>query len=254
MKFGYSYKTSDGVRHENVYHASSKEEVFSALRKNGVRPIKVWEIESKFSFLRKVLIVVLFMAATAILAAILINRVPSFNSLAITANQEEDRSQIYGDPVIIQQCETLQWSNVFEDEGERFLARFSQPGHPVRMRGNAWKSPVAQALKNRPGFIDITKSDSPEIAKIKRMVNGMKSELSQYLRDGGTVEQYIDEVLERQSIEEKIVVNFKAEFDRLEKEATRENYDETVKKWNAKNLLLRQMGLRTVLIPESIDY
>ena len=254
MKFGYSYKTSDGVRHENVYHASSKEEVFSALRKNGVRPIKVWKIESKFSFLRKILIVVLFMAATAILAAILINRVPSFNSLAITANQEEDRSQIYGDPVIIQQCESLQWSNVFEDEGERFLARFSQPGHPVRMRGNAWKSPVTQALKNRPGFIEITKSDSPEIAKIKRMVNGMKSELSQYLRDGGTVEQYIDEVLERQSIEEKIVVNFKAEFDRLEKEATRENYDETVKKWNAKNLLLRQMGLRTVLIPESIDY
>ena len=44
------------------------------------------------------------------------------------------------------------------------------------------------------------------------------------------------------------------QFEKLEKEATRDNYDETVKKWNAKNVLLRQMGLRTVLIPESIEY
>lgn len=254
MKFGYSYKTSDGVRHESVYHASSKDEVFSALRKNGVRPIKVWEIESRFSFVRKILIAALFIAATAIVAAILVNRVPSFNNLATATPQEEDRSQIYGDPGIIQQCESRQWSNVFEDEGERFLARFAQPGHHVRMRGDAWRTTVAQALKNRPGFVTITKSDSAEIAKMKRMVNGMKSELSQYVKDGGTVEQYIDEVLERQSIEEKIVVNFKSEFEKLEKEATRDNYDETVKKWNAKNVLLRQMGLRTVLIPESIEY
>lgn len=253
MKFGYSYKTSDGVRHESVYHASSKDEVFSALRKNGVRPIKVWEIESRFSFVRKILIAALFIAATAIVAAILVNRVPSFNSLS-TVSVQEDRSQIYGDPGIIQQCESRQWSNVFEDEGERFLARFAQPGHPVRMRGKEWKATVAQALKNRPGFVTITKSDSAEIAKMKRMVNGMKSELSQYVKDGGTVEQYIDEVLERQSIEEKIVVNFKSEFEKLEKEATRDNYDETVKKWNAKNVLLREMGLRTVLIPESIEY
>lgn len=253
MKFGYSYKTSDGVRHESVYHASSKDEVFSALRKNGVRPIKVWEIESRFSFVRKILIAALFIAATAIVAAILVNRVPSFNSLS-TASVQEDRSQIYGDPGIIQQCESRQWSNVFEDEGERFLARFAQPGHPVRMRGKEWKATVAQALKNRPGFVTITKSDSAEIAKMKRMVNGMKSELSRYVKDGGTVEQYIDEVLERQSIEEKIVVNFKSEFEKLEKEATRDNYDETVKKWNAKNVLLREMGLRTVLIPESIEY
>lgn len=254
MKYGYSYKTPDGTRHESVYHASSKDEVFSALRKNGIRPIKVWEIEPRFPFIRKILIAVVFIAVTAVVAAILVNNVPSLKKQSSSTNQTEDRSQIYGDPGIIQQCESRQWANVFEDEGERFLARFAQPGLPVRMNGKAWRTNVAQALRNKPGLIFIPDSDSAEISKMKRMVNGMKLELSQYVKDGGTVEQYIDEVLERQSIEEKIVVNFKTEFEKLEKEATRDNYDETVKKWNAKNVLLRQMGLRTVLIPESIEY
>ena len=41
MKYTYAYKTGDGVRHEDSMNASSREEVFSALRERRIRPIKV---------------------------------------------------------------------------------------------------------------------------------------------------------------------------------------------------------------------
>ena len=41
MKYTYAYKTSDGVRHEATMNASSREEVFATLRKQGIKAIKV---------------------------------------------------------------------------------------------------------------------------------------------------------------------------------------------------------------------
>ena len=41
MKYTYAYKTPDGVRHEGTISASSREEVFEALRGRGIKAIKV---------------------------------------------------------------------------------------------------------------------------------------------------------------------------------------------------------------------
>ena len=41
MRFSYSYKTSDGVRHENRIEADSREAVFAELRRRGIKAIKV---------------------------------------------------------------------------------------------------------------------------------------------------------------------------------------------------------------------
>ena len=41
MKYTYAYKTPDGVRHEASMNASSREEVFTKLRKQGIKAIKV---------------------------------------------------------------------------------------------------------------------------------------------------------------------------------------------------------------------
>lgn len=253
MKFGYSYKTPDGVRHESFYHADTKEDVFADLRKKGIRPIKVWEVAPRRAFPIRPSTVILALLALALFAAFAAYVMLSGRSPHDRSPQSEDRSQIYGDPGILQTCESREWSNVFENEGERFLARFAQPGIPVRLTGNAWRKTVADALKAKPAPVPVRDSDSAEIAKMKRMVNGMKNELAQYVADGGTVEEYIAEVLQRQSIEEKIVINFKAEFEKLERDANAKNRDEIISKWNAKNVLLRQMGLRTVLIPERIE-
>ena len=41
MKYTYSYKESDGTRHEAVMKAASRDEVFKALRVKGIKAIKV---------------------------------------------------------------------------------------------------------------------------------------------------------------------------------------------------------------------
>lgn len=41
MRFTYSYKTSDGVRHEAEIEARTRDDAFAALRKQGIRPIRV---------------------------------------------------------------------------------------------------------------------------------------------------------------------------------------------------------------------
>ena len=251
MKFGYSYKSSDGVRHESTIIASNKEEVFAGLRERGIRPIKVWELDAVKSAAVKNLLglaIMIAVAAVAVWVGVVLH-----GQSAAPGPQEEERSQIYGDPGILQTCEARSWANVFEDEGDRFLARFAQPGRPVRLSGQAWRGSIAAALKANMKSVKVTRTDGPEIAKMKRMVNGMKAEMRQYVADGGTVEQYIDEVLERQKVEEGIAANFQVEFDRLEKKVTKENREETIEKWNAKNVLLREMGLRTVLLPEALE-
>ena len=41
LKYTYAYKTPDGIRHEDSMIASSREEVFEALRAKGIKAIKV---------------------------------------------------------------------------------------------------------------------------------------------------------------------------------------------------------------------
>jgi hypothetical protein len=45
MTFKYSYKTSDGVRHESEIDAPGRDEAFSTLRKRGIRPIRLSEVD-----------------------------------------------------------------------------------------------------------------------------------------------------------------------------------------------------------------
>ncbi len=43
MRFTYTYKTSDGVRHEAEIEARTRDDAFAALRTQGIRPIRVEE-------------------------------------------------------------------------------------------------------------------------------------------------------------------------------------------------------------------
>ena len=45
VKFAYSYKMSDGVRREGTIDAPSRDEAFATLRKDGIRPIKMFAAE-----------------------------------------------------------------------------------------------------------------------------------------------------------------------------------------------------------------
>ena len=70
MQFTYFYKTSDGLRHKAEIGAPSREEAFSALRQQGIRPIKLFANEPvprKRSWKRWA-VIALLAAAVAVLA------------------------------------------------------------------------------------------------------------------------------------------------------------------------------------------
>ena len=70
MQFTYFYKSSDGLRHKAEIGAPSREEAFSALRQQGIRPIKLFAnepIPRKRSWKRWA-VIALLAAAVAVLA------------------------------------------------------------------------------------------------------------------------------------------------------------------------------------------
>lgn len=84
MRYTYIYKTADGVRTEGRFDAQSRDEVFAALRKRGIRPIKVLAADGakangEIHGVRK-RVVSLFVGVsilvTAVCAAIVMSRIP----------------------------------------------------------------------------------------------------------------------------------------------------------------------------------
>lgn len=76
MKYTFTYKTSDGVRHQDEMSAGSREEVFSSLRSRGIRPIKVIAADGSKSngevhgFRGRVVVVLMVLAAVLAATAV----------------------------------------------------------------------------------------------------------------------------------------------------------------------------------------
>ena len=242
MKFGYAYKTPDGIRHEDTFEAKSKEEVFASLRAKGVKPIKVWEVHSRFYISRRTRVIIALSVLTvvsvlyAILAKHEVATVKSENSSGISP-----RHQIYGDPAILEEIERDNFASVFEDAGDRVLAAFAIPGRPVAYESFPPHAEAARALNaSIDKAVPILKGDSEESAELKRIVRGMKDELRWYIGDGvGTAATYLMRLRERQEEELRIYERTCKELEDSKDNALREE----------RNAALRAMGLRTIPRP-----
>ena len=94
-------------------------------------------------------------------------------------------------------------------------------------------------------YIPLDDDDSEELRKMKRMVNGMKAEMKEFLAAGGTLEDYIDLCCERVRTEKGISDSIKGKFIQLRKKDPLEVADE----WEKQNKTLRSLGLPTVPLP-----
>ena len=277
MKFTYAYKTSDGVRHEDSIEASSREEVFSTLRAKGIRPIKVvaadgskangatvvpgaWCLvpgaheaqgtkhkaqeaphqaqSTKHKAQIFLLLTLLGLIVITLFSALKITPASSLASLDTT------RRQVIGDAFIIEKGIRTAWSDVFDHEGERFLASFAIPGVPAAQRTST-EAELRAALERK---ILPTASDSLEAQQIKAMVEGMKSELREFLADGGTIAAYGRRLVERQEEELRYYNLVKSELDAAA--AAQKPEAELEQLWERRNEDLRQMGIRVVAMPE----
>ena len=244
MKYTYAYKTSDGVRHEATMNASSREEVFATLRKQGIKAIKVVasdgsKANGEVRGVRKRVVVSLLLVVTLIVGvASYFSGTRSVEDVAVSQLQaDQTRRQIIGDVAIIEKGILTGWSEVFELEGDRFLASFAIPGVKPGQR-NTSETEFMRALEN---VCDVKSNDSLEVRQIKAMVDGMKNEARSYLREGGTVREYGKRLTERQDAEIAIYERAKAELKRAKDTMTSDKYLDL---WEERNNQLRNLGIK----------
>ena len=252
MRFTYEYRTSDNALHKGVIDASDRDAVYAALRAQGIKPSRVDEAPGIFNKLfgkgkRWMAIAALSLAlVVALVAYVKLSRQPRspFPVPSSLNPSDTTRRQIIGDAAIIDKGVRTGWSDVFAEEGERFLASFAIPGVPAGLR-NTSEAEIRDALDRR---LVPSAEDSLEARQIKAMVEGMKSELREYLAAGGTIVQYGQAIVARQEEEIGYYNRAKAE---LEAAAQGEMADDDLEAlWEQRNASLRRMGIRLIPMPE----
>lgn len=237
MKFGYSYKTSDGIRHESTFEAKSNEAVFAALRAQGIKPMKVWEIHSPYYISKRTRLIIIL---TLALAASLVYTIRLRHSALRTPHSAltAPRHQIYGDPATWEDIERDNFATVFPDIGDRILAAYAIPGRiPPGSLNLSRQDLLKRMAECKDKDIAFDAADSNEATELKKIVQGMKEELRWYVADGvGSVESYLNRLRERQEEEIRIYERTKNELENCTDNALREE----------RNAALRAMGLRTI--------
>ncbi len=244
MKYTYAYRDSGGMRHTGSIEAASRDAVFEALRKDGIRPIKVVAADGSKAngeirgVRRRVVGLVAALAAVgAVVSTTLYNRTRTPPTPEFEA--EQTRRQVIGDSAVIDKGIATGWSDVFPEEGERFFASFAIPGVKAGQR-NTTVEELNVALERR---IEAADDDGMEARQIKSMVEGMKAEARAYIAAGGNIVEYGKRLTERQDAEIAIYERTKAEIDDAREKLPQ---DEFIALWEEMNDQLRNLGIKLV--------
>ena len=248
--------------------AESREAVFQALRKQGIKPIKVIAADGskangEVRGVRKRVVVAAVVGAavvTAILTVVI--RSSPTPSTYTSGDTASPRHQIYGDPVIVETFERGDFDKVLTNRVDQMLAWFAQPGKlmcpkgsgPRRMGEVFAKAIETERCGRATGKMPVAlvprgpnarrAEDSREVRELRQIVRGMREEMSAYLANGnGTPRSFWRRLLERTQQEMQIYERTRRE---LEKETN-------AAVWEEKNEALRRLGLRTIPNPKDAE-
>ena len=196
MKFLYRYQDRERGVLEGEIAAPSESDAYTALRKSGVRPMKVWlkpGIVNRLSGISKRWIAILVLGALClVLGAIVLANRASYNR---TIEQSNNQTISYSLPR--KQCDPV--DVVFGFRSEAILARFARPGELVEgVDAAAFASDIHAALKTA---LAISDADSPAAVEMKRIVIGLKNEVRIALASGEKPETVLARFVERQRME-----------------------------------------------------
>lgn len=196
MTYVYLYQTKENENRRGEIKAKNRAEAYAALRKKGIRPYRVigddppkWKhwIVSSVPF-------VLFMAALVFLAS------TTFRDLDLV--RVEKRAQLVGDAQIIASGVASNWEGVFDSALDRRLAAYAQPGwllEPPEL-DDADKESFAATLESQ---MPRSSDETPEIRQLKNIVLQMRADMKAYLASGGSVNDYLEFLSDRQEREFK---------------------------------------------------
>ena len=248
MKFTYQYKTSDGVRHTGVYAASSKTAVYDELRAQGIKAFGVEPAPGIMNRIAGLLGWRLYLVSTLVVVAVAAT-FAYLRERAETPVVEDSvflskmRRQIIGDAGIIEAGIKNGWSDVFAEEGERFLASFAIPGVPAGVKATN----VGELEKAIARKVLIADGDSMEAKQIKSMVEGMKAEARAYIRAGGSAVGYGRRLTERQDAEIAIYNRVRSEAEAARKTMPADAFEAFL---DERNDELRNLGIRPVTLDD----
>ena len=249
MKYTYAYKTSDGVRHEDSMNAASREEVFETLRAKGIKAIKVVAADGskangEVRGMRRRAVAALVVVAAAVAGGIAyIGGERSGASGMPAFETSETRRQVIGDVAVIEKGIRTGWADVFEREGDRFLASFAIPGVAAGQRSTN-EAEMRRALGAK---VEVRAEDPIEVRQIKAMVEGMKREARQYIAAGGSAVDYGKRLVERQEAEIAIYNRAKAEVETVRKTMKPDEFETFLEERNDE---LRNLGIKPIVIPD----
>ena len=252
MKYTYAYKTSNGTRHEASIEAASRDAAFAELREQGIRPIKVVAADGSkangapVGVRRRVVAVSILAAVVVAVGATtaflrIVRPVPELE----TFQADQTRRYPIGDAAIIEKGILTGWNDVFEHEGDRFLASFAVPGVKAGQR-NTTVEEIESALGRK---IEPTPDDGIEARQIKAMVAGMKQEARAYIAAGGSVVNYGRRLTERQDTEIAAYDRTKADLERAKENMSGNTL---INYWESQNDKLRNLGIRPLTL-ESLE-
>ena len=254
MRFLYEYKTKENVQQRGEISAPSRSAVYTELKKQGIKPYKVELAPGFWNWLQSlgkrtaaIALLCLGIVGVSLLWLGQKDKATAFEDKAIAYSdrfENKTRRQIIGDTAIIEKGIRNGWADVFPDEGERFLASFAIPGVPAGQR-NTTEEEISAALSRQ---IFPAEADGIEAQQIKAMVEGMKDELREFMRNGGTIKQFGSALVERQEAELGYYNRTKGELETLRKSGTSSRELEDL--WEKRNSELRQMGIKLVPMPE----
>ena len=231
--------------------AESREAVFTALRKQGIKAIKVVAADGskangEIRGVRKRVL-----AASVIGAALLAGVVVYLLQSPVTNPQSptdvlasQTRRQVIGDAAVVEKGIKDGWAGVFPEQGERFLASFAIPGVPAGQR-NTTEAEISAALSRK---VEISPDDGIETRQIKAMVEGMKKEARRFVSKGGSIKQYGALLVQRQEEEIAYYNRAKTEIENAQK--SKMPAAQLNDLWEKRNESLRQMGVKLVPMPE----
>ncbi len=242
MRYHYFYQTSSNENKDGWIVAKDRADAYSRLRALKIKPYRL-EGRNPLAWKRWAAIGVLAVAVVALACALIVekNSEPALEAPLLS----EERSQLYGDPSIVQRLSADGWRETFPDRGDAWLARHAVPG----LACDCGASDGNVQLSCEP-LLEVSEEDSPELAKMKRMVNCMKLELRDYLAGGGTVEDYMALCCQRLRTEKDIIADTARDFKSLRRKMSEPgDQDDVMEEWQRKNDMLRSMGLPTVVMP-----
>lgn len=241
MKYRYLYQTKENRTVEGCVEAANRAEAYAVIRKSGVRPLRVIGDDPKprKAWKRWFAIAVLTLALTVALSVIVRDKSASGDDVS-------SRQQILGDKDIIEVNARSGWARCFATAGERMLAAYAQPGWEVGTNLVVDAKELVASLDNE---VAVLPEDPFEFRQVKQIVSNMKVELRNYLKDGGTAEGYATRLRERQLAEIAYYERAAQGFAFAEKKL---GDDELYAMWLKLNVGLREMGVRTLPMPERL--